>query len=93
LSTPSEQFAGRPAVLTNGDFAPVNLLTDGATITGLLDFEAVRLADPLFDPAWWAWSVSLSGRDVLAAAWPSSSTAPESTRPNLTSPRGSARCR
>jgi aminoglycoside phosphotransferase (APT) family kinase protein len=26
----------------------VNVLTDGASVTGLLDFESVRLADPLF---------------------------------------------
>jgi aminoglycoside phosphotransferase (APT) family kinase protein len=63
-------FAGRPAVLTHGDFAPVNILTDGEKVTGLLDFEAVRLADPLFDPAWWAWSVSFASRDVLDQAWP-----------------------
>jgi aminoglycoside phosphotransferase (APT) family kinase protein len=63
-------FAGRPVVLTHGDFAPVNVLTDGTAVTGLLDFEAARLADPLFDPAWWAWSVSFSGPGVLDAAWP-----------------------
>jgi aminoglycoside phosphotransferase (APT) family kinase protein len=63
-------FAGRPAVLAHGDFAPVNVLTDGAKLTGLLDFEAVRLADPLFDAAWWAWSVSFAGSSVLKAAWP-----------------------
>ena len=63
-------FAGRPVVLTHGDFAPVNILTDGRTVTGLLDLEAVRLADPLFDPAWWAWSVSFSGPGVLETAWP-----------------------
>ncbi len=63
-------FVGRPVVLAHGDFAPVNILTDGTTVTGLLDLEAVRLADPLFDPAWWAWSVSFSGPGVLEAAWP-----------------------
>jgi aminoglycoside phosphotransferase (APT) family kinase protein len=63
-------FAGRPVVLAHGDFAPVNVLTDGTAVTGLLDFEATRLADPLFDPAWWAWSVSFSGPGVLDAAWP-----------------------
>jgi hypothetical protein len=31
---------------------------------------AVRLADPLFDPAWRAWSVSFSGPGVLETAWP-----------------------
>jgi aminoglycoside phosphotransferase (APT) family kinase protein len=63
-------FAGRPVVLAHGDFAPVNVLTDGETVTGLLDFEAVRLADPLFDAAWWAWSVSFSSPGVLRQAWP-----------------------
>jgi aminoglycoside phosphotransferase (APT) family kinase protein len=63
-------FAGRPAVLAHGDFAPVNVLTDGTAVTGLLDFEAVRLADPLFDAAWWAWSVSFAPAGVLDAAWP-----------------------
>jgi aminoglycoside phosphotransferase (APT) family kinase protein len=63
-------FAGRPVVLAHGDFAPVNVLTDGETVTGLLDFEAVRLADPLFDAAWWAWSVSFSSAEVLQQAWP-----------------------
>jgi hypothetical protein len=62
-------FAGRPVVLTHGDFEPVNILTDGTTVTGLLDFEAVRLADPLFDPAWWAWSVSFSGPVMLESSW------------------------
>ncbi|WP_405160222.1 aminoglycoside phosphotransferase family protein [Nocardia sp. NBC_01499] len=61
-------FADRPTVLAHGDFAPVNILTDGETITGLLDFESVRLADPLFDPAWWAWSVSFTDPDT--PAWP-----------------------
>jgi aminoglycoside phosphotransferase (APT) family kinase protein len=65
-----DQFRGRPAVLAHGDFAPVNVLTDGVALTGLLDFESVRLADALFDPAWWAWAVSFSGPEVLERAWP-----------------------
>jgi aminoglycoside phosphotransferase (APT) family kinase protein len=63
-------FAGRPAVLAHGDFAPVNVLVDDGAITGLLDFEAVRLADPLFDVAWWAWSVSFGPREAFDTAWP-----------------------
>ena len=65
-----ELFANRPAVIAHGDFAPVNVLTDGATLTGLLDFESARLADPLFDPAWWHWSVGFSPPGVLRSAWP-----------------------
>src|SRR3954466_6886755 len=45
-------FGGGRGVLPHGAFSPVNVLTDGAAVTGLLDFEAVRLADPLFDAAW-----------------------------------------
>jgi aminoglycoside phosphotransferase (APT) family kinase protein len=63
-------FAGRPPVLAHGDFAPVNVLVSDSSISGLLDFESVRLADPLFDPAWWAWSVSFSSTEALAEAWP-----------------------
>lgn len=65
-----ELFRGRAHVLAHGDFSPVNVLTDGRTLTGLVDFESVRLADPLFDVAWWEWSVSFSPPGVLAAAWP-----------------------
>jgi aminoglycoside phosphotransferase (APT) family kinase protein len=62
-------FAGRPAVLAHGDFAPVNVLVDGGALSGLVDFESVRLADPLFDPAWWAWSVGFAPARALASAW------------------------
>jgi aminoglycoside phosphotransferase (APT) family kinase protein len=57
-------------VLAHRDFAPVNVLTDVASVTGLLDFESVRPADPLFDVAWWAWAVSFSSPSVLEAASP-----------------------
>ena len=57
-----------PAVLAHGDFAPVNILTDGTRITGLLDFESTRLADPYFDPAWWAWTMHFTGE--LESVWP-----------------------
>jgi aminoglycoside phosphotransferase (APT) family kinase protein len=57
-------------VLAHGDFAPVNVLTDRTSLTGLVDFESVRLADPLFDVAWWSWSVSFGPRGALASAWP-----------------------
>jgi Ser/Thr protein kinase RdoA (MazF antagonist) len=62
-------FDGRPGVPAHGDYAPANILVRGETITGLLDFEFVRVADPLYDAARWAWSVGLMGAGVLAAAW------------------------
>jgi aminoglycoside phosphotransferase (APT) family kinase protein len=64
-------FAGRPVILAHGDFAPVNMLVERGTLTGLVDFESVRLADPLFDVAWWAWAVRFTSASVLEAAWPS----------------------
>ncbi|MFF3566356.1 aminoglycoside phosphotransferase family protein [Nocardia jiangxiensis] len=63
-------FDGRPAVLAHGDYAPVNILVEDGAITGLLDFESVCVADPLYDPARWAWSVGFAGRDALARSWP-----------------------
>jgi aminoglycoside phosphotransferase (APT) family kinase protein len=62
-------FKDRPVVLAHGDFAPVNVLVSDEKVSGLIDFEAVRLADPLFDPAWWAWSVEFHGLAVLRSAW------------------------
>jgi aminoglycoside phosphotransferase (APT) family kinase protein len=62
-------FSHRPLVVAHGDFAPVNVLIDGDSITGLIDFESVRLADPLLDAAWWAWSVGFHGPVVLQRVW------------------------
>jgi aminoglycoside phosphotransferase (APT) family kinase protein len=63
-------FANRPVMLAHGDFAPVNVLTDGESLTRLLDRESVRLADPLLDVAWWAWAVSFASPSVPERAWP-----------------------
>jgi aminoglycoside phosphotransferase (APT) family kinase protein len=62
-------FADRQAVLAHGDFAPVNVLTDGKEVTGLLDLEDVCLADPLLDVAWWAWSVGSGSGRALTPGW------------------------
>jgi aminoglycoside phosphotransferase (APT) family kinase protein len=62
-------FSHRQAVLAHGDFAPVNVLIDGESVTGLVDFESVRLADPLFDVAWWAWVVEFHHPSVIQRAW------------------------
>lgn len=70
LARVPELFQDRPVVLAHGDFSPVNLLTDGTSLTGLVDFESTRLADPLFDVAWWEWSVGHAGPSVRAAVSP-----------------------
>jgi aminoglycoside phosphotransferase (APT) family kinase protein len=63
-------FDGRPAVLAHGEFTPANVLTDGTALTGLLDVTEPRLADPLFDVAWWHWTVGLAPAPMLERAWP-----------------------
>lgn len=37
-----------PLIFTNGDYQPANFLTDGETLTGLLDFEYASIRDYLF---------------------------------------------
>jgi aminoglycoside phosphotransferase len=63
-------FEGRPAVLAHGDFVPGNILTDGEHVCGILDLDEIRRADPLYDIAWWAWSLSFEHAESFAAAWP-----------------------
>jgi aminoglycoside phosphotransferase (APT) family kinase protein len=68
-------FAGRRPVFAHGDFAPVNVLVAPGpgrrgTISALLDLEFARLADPLFDVAWWGWLVRFHHPGRWPAAWP-----------------------
>ena len=63
-------FAGRPAVLAHGDWAPVNVLVDGRHVTAVLDWEFARAADPLYDAAWWGWIVWHHHPDAYIHAWP-----------------------
>jgi aminoglycoside phosphotransferase (APT) family kinase protein len=39
-------------------------------LIGLLDFDEARLADPLFDAAWWSWVVRFHHPDRWGGAWP-----------------------
>jgi aminoglycoside phosphotransferase (APT) family kinase protein len=65
-------FAGRPAVFAHGDFCPVNVLIQRSNVevVGLLDLEFARIADPLFDAAWWGWVVRYHHHERWVAAWP-----------------------
>ncbi len=69
-------FAGRRPAFAHGDLAPVNVLVAagrgqrGGTIAALLDLEFARLADPLFDVAWWGWIVRFHHPARWAAAGP-----------------------
>ncbi|HEY6058935.1 MAG TPA: phosphotransferase [Candidatus Limnocylindrales bacterium] len=62
-------FAGRPAVLAHGDWAPANVLVVDRAVVAVLDWEFARLADPLFDPAWWGWVVWHHHPDTWGPAW------------------------
>jgi aminoglycoside phosphotransferase (APT) family kinase protein len=60
---------GRPMVVAHGDFGPQNVLMRAGRMTGLLDFEDARLADPLLDVAWWAWLVRAHTPAAFARGW------------------------
>lgn len=65
-----EHFAGRPGVFAHGDFCPVNVLLEQGRATALIDLEFARIADRLFDVAWWGWVVRYHHPAGWAAAWP-----------------------
>jgi Ser/Thr protein kinase RdoA (MazF antagonist) len=48
-------LARRPAGLVHGDFVPVNILVRDDQAVALLDWEAVRIGEPLLDAAWFEW--------------------------------------
>lgn len=62
-------LTGRPRVLVHGDLAPVNMLVRDGRLSGLLDLEAVRLADPLFDAAWFDWLMRFHHPAQRDEAW------------------------
>ena len=59
-----EVLTGEAGVLAHGDFVPVNVLVRDRTIVALLDWEDARIADPIFDVAWWLWVVHHHHPDV-----------------------------
>ncbi len=64
-------WTGRPVVLAHGDWAPVNVLVERGSVSGVVDWEFARLADPLFDPAWWNALVWTFHPSAWPHAWPS----------------------
>lgn len=58
------------AVFVHGDFAPINVVVDGAChVSALLDFEHAHVGDPLEDVAWWSWVVRHHHPDAWRASW------------------------
>jgi aminoglycoside phosphotransferase (APT) family kinase protein len=66
-----EVLGGRTTGFAHGDFVPVNGLVRDGRLVGLIDFESAGLADPLTDPAWFAWIVGYHHPAVAGAAWTS----------------------
>ena len=63
-------LGGRPAVLAHGDWAPVNVLVADGGVVAVVDWEAARLADPLFDLAWWGAIVRAFHPNAWVRSWP-----------------------
>jgi Ser/Thr protein kinase RdoA (MazF antagonist) len=63
-----ELLRDEPPVFAHGDLAPVNVVLDGDVVVGLLDLERARLAQPVFDAAWWLWIIGHHHPERLAAA-------------------------
>ncbi len=61
-------LAGRASVLVHGDLVPVNVLVRDGELVGVLDLEATRRADRLFDAAWFNWIVTYHHPHASAAA-------------------------
>ena len=60
--------APAPAV-AHGDLAPVNVIVRHGRVAAVLDLDRVRLADPGYDAAWFAWVVGAHHPGLAADAW------------------------
>jgi len=70
IASVATHFAGRPRQFAHGDFCPINTLVEDDHVVALLDLEFARIADPLFDAAWWGWVVRYHHPARWAVAWP-----------------------
>jgi len=64
-----EMLAGRLSGFVHGDLVPVNMLVRDGSLAAILDFEFVRLADPLLDAAWFDQVVAFHHPGAEPAAW------------------------
>lgn len=64
-------LAGREPVLAHGDYGPQNVLVDErGEVSGVLDWEDARIADPALDLAWWLWLVRFHMPRAFRVGWP-----------------------
>ena len=66
----ADTFAGRVARFAHGDFCPVNGIVVGTQLVGMIDVDYSRMADPLFDAAWWSWVVGFHHPARFRRLWP-----------------------
>jgi Ser/Thr protein kinase RdoA (MazF antagonist) len=69
LEALGSQLSNRRPSFVHGDLIPVNILIRRGQLSALLDFEFVRLADPLLDAAWFDWIVAYHHPADEPAAW------------------------
>jgi aminoglycoside phosphotransferase (APT) family kinase protein len=62
-------LAGRRPGFVHGDLVPVNMVVRDGSLAAVLDFEFVRLADPLLDAAWFDQIVAFHHPSEEPAAW------------------------
>lgn len=56
------------AVLLHGDYRPGNLLFNGTTLAGVIDWEAAKRGPEALDFGWWDWATRHSGQPFTATA-------------------------
>jgi aminoglycoside phosphotransferase (APT) family kinase protein len=69
IETLGGHLSSRRPGLVHGDLVPVNILARRGQLAALLDFEFIRLADPLLDAAWFDWIVAYHHPADEPAAW------------------------
>jgi aminoglycoside phosphotransferase (APT) family kinase protein len=69
IGTASDLLAGRQPGLVHGDLVPVNVVVRDGSLAALVDWESVRLADPLLDAAWFDWIAWFHHPAQEPAAW------------------------
>lgn len=62
-------LADRPSGFVHGDLVPANILLRESGTPAVLDLEAARVADPLFDAAWCSWIVRYHHPNLHPAMW------------------------
>lgn len=71
ISEHKHVLSGDDSVLLHGDYRSGNLLFDGSTLVGVIDWEAAKRGPAALDFAWWDWAtrqadVPIESEDLIA---------------------------